>query len=151
MKKIGLFVLVIFIVTSANAETTKLLCKTKDGFEWSNLTIDMTKKIIIDDNQFSKMAFQTLHDAKRKYAKENGKSFKEKIYNPTEDAWKFSITKVTEEIIFGIDTSSVAAMAINSGGEPKQIEINRYSLKMFYPPDTRPGWIFTCNKIEKSF
>lgn len=151
MKKISLFALLISTVTVINAQPTKLLCKTEDGFEWSNLTIDLTKKIIIDDNKFSKMAFDTQNDAKQKFALENQKVFKPTIYDPIKNAWQFSITKVTDEIVYGVDTSSGAAMVINNGGEPKRIEINRYSLKMHYPPDTRPGWLFTCNKLEKSF
>lgn len=130
-------------INLVNAQTTKLSCKTNEGNYWGTLTIDLKNKFILDDNLLMQLSFREIENFEREYSEKKGNEYIPKTYNPEKNGRKFTITKVTDQVILGEEKGAWK--------NPKNIEINRYTLRMHYPPDTRIGWMFNCTKVEKAF
>ena len=140
MRLILFFTITISIPAIGYSQSVLLNCKTAEGREWGTLQIDIKQKTIIDKNVFQKLSAEYLEDWREKYNQKQGKVYIPKPYDANESATKFTITKLSDQIIFGESHSF----------SYKLIEINRYTLQMKYP-EMPAGNEFQCSKIEKVF
>ncbi|MCF8190568.1 MAG: hypothetical protein K9J14_04815 [Polynucleobacter sp.] len=140
MKLMLFFVVMVTTPVIGHSQGILLNCKTAEGREWGTLQIDIKQKTIIDKNVLQKLSAEYLEDWKEKYNQKQGKVYIPKSYDANEGATKFTITKISDQIIFG-ESHSLSY---------KSIEINRYTLQMKYP-EMPPGNEFQCSKIEKGF
>lgn len=138
---------IFFLITLAisgltQAQVINLACKTSEGSHWGTLQIDLKRKTIIDINELQKASFNHLSKWKEKYYQEQGKDYKPEQYDPIKESIKYNIDEQPDQVIRGSNTSLAGT---------KFIEINRYTLRMHYPPNNKDGWTFNCTKIEKAF
>lgn len=140
IKLVFVFFSLFLMVLSANAQVISLACNLPSGKEWGTLQIDMKQKSIIDKNVLQKLSADYIEDWKEKYNQKQGREYTPKTFNADKSSTKFTITKISDESIFG--ESHLWGY--------KSIEINRYTLQMRYP-EMPSNDIFQCTKIEKVF
>lgn len=143
MRKIATFTITFIMSSLVQAQVINLVCKTSEGTHWGTLQIDLKRKTITDINELQKASFNHLNQWREKHYREQGKTYVTEPYDPIKSSVKFSINEQTDQVIRGSNTGW--------SGTTTFIEINRYTLKMHYPPNATEAWIFNCTKVEKAF